>query len=194
MRLSAFLLSAIVALLAAATSTRAAEPLAGRLFAGAVGAEKTYACFVRRYDAGHLARHPRQHVSAMKLLVSAETDPESKTLSYSFKLAIRFRGRTETFESGGGCSRGEGIEAGRLGCGVECDGGGIEVILAKDDQSVLMKTEGARVWRNDADDEEQDLPQLGGAGDRAFKLRRASLDACETLMKDHDEVAATSRR
>src|SRR5258708_35546344 len=32
---------------------------------------KAYACFVRRYDPDHLARHPKQKVSAMKLLVSA---------------------------------------------------------------------------------------------------------------------------
>jgi hypothetical protein len=194
MRLSAFVLSATVALLAFANSARAAEPLAGRLFGDAVGAEKSYACFVRRYDAAHLAKHPRQQVSAMKLLVTAETDPESKTLGYSFKLAVRFRGRTETFQSGGGCSRGEGNETGQLGCGVDCDGGGIDLMLAKDDQSVLLKTERARIWRDDADDEEQHLPQLGAADDRAFKLRRASLDACEMLMKDHDEVAAASRK
>ena len=29
----------------------------------------TYACFVRRYDADHLARHPYQKVTSMKLLV-----------------------------------------------------------------------------------------------------------------------------
>jgi hypothetical protein len=30
--------------------------------------QKTYACFVRRYDANHLAQHPKQKVRAMKLL------------------------------------------------------------------------------------------------------------------------------
>ena len=33
-----------------------------RMFAGPIG-EKTYACFVRRYDANHLAQHPKQKVS-----------------------------------------------------------------------------------------------------------------------------------
>lgn len=32
---------------------------------------REYACFVRRYDPDHLARHPRQKVSAMRLLVTA---------------------------------------------------------------------------------------------------------------------------
>ena len=35
-----------------------------RMFAGPLG-QKTYACFVRRYDASHLAQHPKQKVSAM---------------------------------------------------------------------------------------------------------------------------------
>ena len=38
------------------------------VIAGPLG-QKTYACFVRRYDASHLAQHPKQKVSAMKLLV-----------------------------------------------------------------------------------------------------------------------------
>ena len=37
-----------------------------KMFAGPLG-QKTYACFVRRYDASHLAQHPKQKVSAMKI-------------------------------------------------------------------------------------------------------------------------------
>ena len=48
-----------------------------RMFAGPLG-QKTYACFVRRYDASHLAQHPKQKVSAMKLLVTAENAPEER--------------------------------------------------------------------------------------------------------------------
>jgi hypothetical protein len=193
-RLSAIVLTAAVALTAATINVRAAEPLADRLFGGPVGAAKSYACFVRRYDPRHLARHPRQRVSAMKLLVAAERDPESKALVYAFKLAVRFRDRTETFQSGGECGHAADAESGHLGCGVDCDGGGIGLVLAKDDKSIVMKTERVRIWRDEAEDDEgQDLPQLGGADDRAFKLGRASLDTCKTLMKDHDEVAADSR-
>ena len=48
-----------------------------KMFAGPIG-QKTYACFVRRYDASHLAQHPKQKVSAMKLLVTAEIPPEEQ--------------------------------------------------------------------------------------------------------------------
>src|SRR5205085_12170169 len=46
-----------------------------RVFAGAIG-KKASACFVRRYDASHLAQHPKQKVAAMKLLVTAENHPK----------------------------------------------------------------------------------------------------------------------
>ena len=45
-----------------------AENFDKRVFAGALGEKKSYACFVRAYDAEHLAKHPKQKVGAMKLL------------------------------------------------------------------------------------------------------------------------------
>src|SRR5436305_14050315 len=60
-----------------------------RMFAGAIG-QKTYASFVRRYDATHLAQHPRQKVSAMKLLVAAEIAREENTTNYSFHLSLQY--------------------------------------------------------------------------------------------------------
>ncbi|MCK1515690.1 hypothetical protein IVB22_24675 [Bradyrhizobium sp. 190] len=56
-----------------------------QMFGGPLS-RKTYACFVRRYDASHLAQHPKQKVSAMKLLVTAEDAPEDKTVNYSFRV------------------------------------------------------------------------------------------------------------
>src|SRR6476620_3205792 len=73
-----------------------------RMFAGPLG-QKTYACFVRRYDAGHLAQHPKQKVSAMKLLVTAEIPPEENTTNYSFRLGVQYRHRPGKFDSSGSC-------------------------------------------------------------------------------------------
>jgi hypothetical protein len=61
-----------------------------QMFGGPLS-HKTYACFVRRYDANHLARHPKQKVSAMKLLVTSEDAPEDKTVNYSFRLGFKYR-------------------------------------------------------------------------------------------------------
>ena len=55
------------------------------MFAGTLS-ERTYACFVRRYDASYLAQHLKQKVSAMKLLVTAENPPEEKITNYSFRI------------------------------------------------------------------------------------------------------------
>ena len=66
--------------------------------------QKTYACFVRRYDASHLAQHPKQKVSAMKLLVTAEDAPEDKTVNYSFRLGFKYRHRAGNFDSSGYCN------------------------------------------------------------------------------------------
>src|SRR5215217_1490227 len=100
------------------------------MFAGPLG-KKTYACFVRRYDASHLAQHPRQKVSAMKLLVTAEIPPDDQaTTNYSFYLGVKYRNRAGNFDSAGSChhsTAGEKDGEIHLGCGVECDGGGITV-------------------------------------------------------------------
>ena len=74
-----------------------------RMF-GAPLSQKTYACFVRRYDASHLAQHPKQKVSAMKLLVTAEDAPEDKTVNYSFRLGFKYRHRAGNFDSSGYCN------------------------------------------------------------------------------------------
>ena len=69
-----------------------------RMLGGPLG-QKTYACFVRRYDASHLAQHPKQKVSAMKLLVTAEDAPEDKTVNYSFRLGAALTARTAASKS-----------------------------------------------------------------------------------------------
>src|SRR3984885_6169762 len=103
------LLSASLALAATATLTaRAEEPadttaFAQRLFAVKSVDKKTYACFVRRYDADHLKHHPLQKVSAMKLLMTVEKSEEDASLQYGFRLGVAFRNRPGDFTSGGNC-------------------------------------------------------------------------------------------
>ena len=59
------------------------------MFGGPIG-DKASACFVRRYDARHLAQHPRQKVSMLKLLITAAKAPGEQT-SYAFHLGVQFR-------------------------------------------------------------------------------------------------------
>jgi hypothetical protein len=147
-RLSFVAFIAVVSAMVVTSSPAARAAAAGgdrvfvqRLFGGPADPQKSYACFARTYDASHLAYHPRKKVSAMKLLVTAEPEPESRALVYSFRLSLQYRDRRGVFNSSGECGHAETAGTGRFGCGVDCDGGGIEVALAKNDKSILVKVE-----------------------------------------------------
>jgi hypothetical protein len=161
-----------------------------RMFGGPLS--KTYTCFVRRYDASHLAEHSKQKVSAMKLLVTAEDAPEDKTVNYSFRLGFKYRHRAGNFDSSGYCSHIVAENTGgeiRLGCGVDCEGGGIQVAM-KDDKSALIRLQRIRIWeRNKADDDaSNDL--VAGADDKIFRVDRSDLHECSELVTDRKELAA----
>jgi hypothetical protein len=200
---------AVVTLIAAAVTTLAAggsparaeeneDSFASRLFAGNLGRQaKSYVCFVRAYDAAHLKQHRLQKVSAMTLLVTAEKVPEDEALNYSFRLDVMFRHRPGDFDSSGDCGHIKVSESEQgktqLGCSVDCDGGGITVELARHDKSTLVRLDSIRIWRNNRPDEDG-FPLSGGADDRLFRLDRASLDRCRSLVTDRQELAAMRRK
>ena len=162
-----------------------------RMFAGAIG-QKTYACFVRRYDANHLAQHPRQKVSAMKLLVTAENPPEEKITNYSFRIGVKYRHRPGNFDSSGFCSHVVAEDNGHevhFGCGVDCDGGGIDVAM-KDDKSAIIQLERVRIWDRNKPDDDASNDLVAGADDKAFRVDRAELRECAELVTDRKELAA----
>jgi hypothetical protein len=168
------------------------ETFNARMYAGPPG-NKAYACFVRRYDADHLARHPKQKVAAMKLLISAEVDKEDKELHHSFRLGFRYRHRRGDFDSSGSCNHAVFTKSGsevRLGCGVDCDGGGIGVALSQDDKSAIVRLERVRVWQNNKPDDEAEHSLTGGADDKIFRLDRTDNSECASLVTDRKELAA----
>ncbi|RXT51505.1 hypothetical protein [Bradyrhizobium betae] len=169
-----------------------AETFNARMYAGTPG-DKAYACFVRRYDAEHLARHPKQKVAAMKLLISAELDKEDKQLHNSFRLGFRYRHRSGEFDSSGSCNHAvfttDGTEI-RLGCGVDCEGGGIGVALSKDDKSTIVRLARVRVWQNNKPDNDLDQELVAGADDGMFRLDRTDNAECASLVTDRKELAA----
>jgi len=165
-----------------------------RLFAVKKIDHKTYACFVRRYDAAHLAQHPQQKVSAMKLLLTAEQDTEEHEMNYSFRLGVKYRNKSGNYDSSGECGHGsftgEKTDEAMLGCGVDCDGGGINVLLAKDDKAAIIKLERIRIWKDRNYDEDAADTLVAGVDDRTFRLDRADLKDCESLVTDRKELAA----
>ena len=171
---------------------------AKRLFAGDPGKQaKSYACFVRRYDAAHLARHPLQKVNVMTLLITGEKVAEDEVLNYSFRLGLAFRNRPGNFNSSGDCGHVKETSSPdnkeQLGCSVDCDGGGISVELAGDTKSTKIGLDTIRIWRNNKPDEDG-FSLSGGADDRVFRLDRASLEHCRSLVTDRKELAAMRRK
>jgi hypothetical protein len=153
---------------------------------------KSYACFVRRYSAAHLARHPRQNVTEVRLLVTAETVPEDKHLNYSLAVHATVRSK-ERFETSAGCGHAEMSETQpgtvTIACSVGCEGGGaIAVDLIAAGKPATIHLDGARVAHVGRTDEEANPLDLGG-GDGVFHLFRVSLSECRELMPK-DEVAS----
>jgi len=173
----------------------AGDTFIARLFAGPVSPDKkTYACFTRTYDPEHLAEHPQQKVNAMKLLLTAEKVPEDQDMNYSFRLGVKYRNQSANYDSSGDCGHGsvtgQKADQATMGCGVDCDGGGIDVLLARDDKSVIVKLDRIRIWKDKNYDEDAAEALVAGVDDKMFRLDRASLKDCESLVTDRKELAA----
>jgi hypothetical protein len=169
---------------------------APRIFAGHFDAKgKSYACFARRYDAVHLARHPKQTVKRMILLVKSELLPEDKILNYSFALRFTFRDRKGTFDSAGDCGPvGPAENAAdrlQLGCGVDCDGGGFSAELVNNDTQLRVSIDSIAIWNSKSAADVDDRDGFNaGADDHVFLLDRTDLGACKPLMDDDDKPAS----
>lgn len=194
------LIAAGLSLLASTAIARAGQDadriddFAKRTFATKSFDQKTSACFVRTYDAAHLARHPKQMVSAMKMLVTAEKLRDDPSLSYSYKLGARFHDRTGNYASSMDCGHAHVAEVKREGvlvsCHDGCEGGGIEIAVATDSKAIIVKLDSIAVWRaDDPQDESAQFELKGGVDDRMFRLERVDAEQCKSLTKDSDEVA-----
>jgi hypothetical protein len=174
------------------------EAFQKRLFGRALDAKKAHACFSRVYDAGHLAQHPRQNVRTMLLLVTGDSGSDTGP-DYGLGIGVTFRKSGTHFESAGNCgaihdTTDVGGSAGVAHCGVDCDGGSIDVAI-KDEKSVLVSIPaGARIWRAGSDgDPSQDARKKFGADDKVFRLDKVALTQCLGLANDKEEKAMMRR-
>ena len=167
---------------------------AQRLFAARSIDKKTFACFVRRYDAAHLKQHPRQTVDAMKLLLTAEKMPEDGEIHYAFSVGVSLRKQPDNLDAGGHCGHpvASTTKAGELefDCSVECDGGGVAVALADGDKAVLVRVERLHLWSPKQDQDRT----LEGGDDKLFRLYRVGIEQCTALVTDEEELAAMRRK
>ena len=65
----------------------------------------------------------------------------------------------------------------RFGCGVDCEGGGIDVAM-KDDKSALIRLERIRIWERNKPDDDASNDLVAGADDKIFRVDRADLHEC----------------
>jgi hypothetical protein len=141
-----------------------------------------------------LAQHPRQNVRTMQLMVKVNQQPDGT--NYGVRMGVTFRKSGTHFESAGDCSSihdNTGDKA-AAHCGVDCDGGSIDVAI-KDAKSVLVSIPvGARIWRPGSDgDEPGNARQRFGADDKVFRLDKVALTQCLPLADDKEEKAAMRR-
>jgi hypothetical protein len=151
------------------------------------------ACFVRTYDADHLKRHPKQKVTELILSIRYVTlgedeavivateggGTEKRYFDYDFTLAAKTKAHDRTLYASGDCASAEGI-----GCGVECDGGGIEIEpIAGDKDSILMRFSESGYIRMTLGcrDEENSVELKPGEDDKVFKLTKAPAAICDAM-------------
>jgi hypothetical protein len=173
------------------------EAFQRRLFGRSMDSKPIHACFSRVYDTGHLAQHPQQNVRTMLLLVKGDSD--SGGPSYGLRVGVTFRKSGVHFESAGDCnSIHDNTDAGGSAdvahCGVDCDGGSIDVAI-KDAKSVLVSIpDGARIWRPGNDEGEPgNSRKRFGADDKVFRLDKVALTQCLRLADDNKEKAMLRR-
>jgi hypothetical protein len=168
---------------------------AHRMFATTSFEQKASACFMRSYDAAHLARHRRQTVSAMKMLVSAEKLADDGQLSYSYELGIKFRNRPGNYVSRFQCGRAHlaDVKGTRVAvtCHDGCEGGdGVVIGLAPDSKAILVRIDSVSVWLPDKpSDADGHFEFQGGPDNHVFRLERVEIESCKSLIRDGGESA-----
>src|SRR6516162_3327801 len=110
-----------------------------------------FACFSRQYDETHLAAHPSQRVTFMKVLIDAffredSFSPGTGMHSYQVSLAFRFRDLTETLTGVAEC--GDATRRDSIPGGARCAGPGASSHLAMSGSDTLVVTirDGADLW------------------------------------------------
>jgi len=176
------------------TETAKEKAFDSRVFAGPIG-NKAFACFVRRYDADHLAQHPKQRISAIKLLVTAENHAGEET-SYAYKAGFQLRNKPGNFDGGSHCGHmvdEEGNKDIRFTCDVDCGGGGLDIAMSNDNKSAIVHLDVIGVWDR-KHPKRKPLTLDGGADDKLLRVDRVDTSECAELMGGNKTAASLQRK
>jgi hypothetical protein len=154
------------------------------------------ACYARTYDKAHLAAHPKQKVTGMifslRYTVLGEDEAhlvavegggvEKQYFDYDFTLAAKVRDRSKTVYASGDCTSLEGI-----GCGVDCDGGGVVLEPSEGEPGALLVRldrtySSIRMSLGCSEGEEVELE--AGEDDKVFKLTKSPAALCDAMETD----------
>lgn len=184
-------ISATLLIAAAAQAANDDAPYA-KLKAFLPPATGAQACYARTYDAQHLSQHPKQRVTEMVLflryitlseeeatLVATEDGGiEKEYFRYDFTLAAKVRDKRETLHAAGSCN-----SAQTIGCGVDCDGGGIELEpVAGAPDKLLVRLERIRMTLGCGEDSD-DIDLEGGEDDKVFWLDKIPVALCQAMQE-----------
>lgn len=138
----------------------------------------TKGCFLRDYDAAHLAKHPAQVVDWIRMDIFA--DEYGETVAY-----------LDVFTANQGHARRDGLggqvlsqalfcwekQDGQTGCSVECDGG--TAFITRDDGNTLVfRTKNLLVGDTESCGGAMDIAEVPGTF-TTYRLNRAVPAACE---------------
>jgi uncharacterized protein YodC (DUF2158 family) len=153
---------------ALAVSSVAAEELTSFVQAQ----EGAYKCWSRQYSDAHLAQHPDQLVTAMDFTLQFDQD------FHFFELNATLRGG-QTGQSTGTCSEYEGV----ISCGVDCDGGSVDLSHDADGKVMLDLTRSGYIRMTDScgEDEAGGFALEAGKDDKEFLLSPVGGKACKPL-------------
>jgi hypothetical protein len=132
-------------------------------------AERVAGCFARAYDRAHLAKHPDQIITAVKLLIK---NADSSYYTHYFSLQFKVRGKNESLRTEGSCREDGPV----LKCSVECDGGGVNVVHRARDVMMYLDRISVAACGKDIIEEGEELK--GGKDDRDFRLDRVADREC----------------
>lgn len=135
----------------------------------------TQICFARTYDPAHLAKHPKQKVTDIKFhLAYYRHDPDEGypegQRNYYFALLAKRRGESQFATAFGECR----IWEGRITCGVDCDGGGVNIEKAGDGLGITFGNYWGISLTNECGSGDVAAPALEpGEDDKEFRLTKS---------------------
>ena len=62
--------------------------------------------------------------------------------------------------------------------------------MGKEDKATIVRVERVRIWQNNKPDEDASGELVAGKDDAIFRVDRANLEECRSLVTDRKELAA----